>query len=183
MSLDNLGQLSSIVAAVIAILGFPVIFLQLRVAGQQRHDAIKLSGTQVLLAVDAVLAVYQDINRNLRPGGDWYRSTEHPNDDELPLVEPYLGLFERLWIAYSIGQIDIATIEHLYGYRIRNIWANPRLVETKLQNKRLRGGWSMFVALTYALEAGKSFEGHTDDWQPPEWLAWRKGTTKVRLWF
>src|SRR5437016_3555599 len=109
MSLDNLGQISSIVAAVIAILGFPVIFLQLRVAGQQRQDAIKLSGSQVLLAVDAVLAVYQDINRNLRPRGDWYCSREHPTDDELPLVEPYLGVFERLWIAYSIGQIDIAT--------------------------------------------------------------------------
>lgn len=173
MTLDSLGQLSSIVAAVIAILGFPMILLQLRVASQQRQDAIKLSGSQVLLAVDAVLAAYLDINRNLRPGGGWHCSRQHPTDEELPLVEPYLGVFERLWIAYSIGQIDIATIEHLYGYRIRNIWANPRIVETKLQNKQVRDGWSMFIALTYALEAEQRLKGHTDDWQPPEWLAWR----------
>jgi hypothetical protein len=174
MSLDQLGQLSAIVAALVAILGFPLIFQQLRVAGQQRLDAIKLSGSQVLLAVDAVLAAYQDINRNLRPKGIWHGSTEHPTVEELPLVEPYLGIFERLWIAYSIGQIDIATIEHLYGYRIRNIWANPRLVESKLQNKHLRDGWSMLISLTYALENGNRFTGHTDDWQPQEWLAWRK---------
>ena len=174
MSLDFLGQISAIVAAVVAIIGLPMILLQLRVARQQQLDAIKLSGSQVLLAVDAVLAVYRNVNRNLRPGGDWYGSREHPTDEELPLVEPYLGIFERLWIAYSIGQIDIATIEHLYGYRIRNIWANPRLVETKLQNKQLRDGWSMFIALTCALEEVKPIMEHTDDWQPPEWLAWRK---------
>jgi hypothetical protein len=173
----TLVDLSSIVAAIVALLGFPLIFVQLRMAGQQRRDAIKLSGTQVLLALDAVLAVYQDISRNLRPGGGWYCPEEHPTDNELPLVEPYLGLFERLWIAYSVGQIDIATIEHLYGYRLRNIWLNKRLVETKFQHKQLRKHWSMIIALTHALEAeaGGSFTGHTDDWFPPEWLALHKG--------
>ena len=174
MSLENLGQISSIAAAAIAILGFPIVLWQLWVASQQRREAIKLSGSQVLLAVDAVLASYQEINLRLRPNGSWYRSTEHPTKEELPLVEPYLGVFERLWIAHSIGQIDIDTIEHLYSYRIKNIWVNPRLVETKLQNRQVRDGWSMFIALTYALEAGKPFEGHREDWQPPEWRAWRK---------
>jgi hypothetical protein len=121
----------------------------------------------VLLAVDAVLTAHQEINRSLRPGGVWYRSNEHPTDPELPIVESYL--FERLWIAYSIGQIDIGTIEHLYGYRIGNIWVNPRIVAAKLQNKRLRSGWSMFIALTFALERGDRLEGHTDEWQPLEW--------------
>lgn len=97
-------------------------------------------------------------------------------------MEPYLGVFERLWIAYSISQIDIATIEHRYGYRIRNIWANHCLVETKLENKDRRGGWSMFIALTYTLEDGKPVEErikeHTDNWQPREWLTWRKQKDK-----
>ena len=147
---------------------------------EQQLDAIQLSGSQVLLAADAVLAAHQNISRNLRPGGDWHRSKEHPTDQEMPLVEPYLGVFERLWIAYSTGQIDIATIEHLYGYRIRNILANPRVVEKKLQDEKLRSGWSMFIALTYALEEQKRVEEHTDDWQPPEWLAWSKQNGKLR---
>ncbi len=178
MSLESLGQISSIVAAVIAIIGFPIVILQLRVASGQRCDAIKLSGSQVLLAVDAVLAVYQDINRTLRPGGEWHASTEHPTVEELPLVEPYLGVFERLWIAYSIGQIDLNTIEHLYLYRVINIWKNPQIVKMKLQNKETREGWSMLIALTYALETktqnGRPFEGHTEDWQPQEWIKWRE---------
>lgn len=174
MGLDALGQISAIVSAGIALVGFPMILLQLRVAERQRKEAIKLSGSQVLLALDAVLATYQEVNRNLRRGGLWYRSNEHPTEQELPLVEPYLGVFERLWIAYSIGQIDIGTIDHLYGYRIGNIWANPRIVAAKLQNPELRSGWSMFIALTYALEAGGRLEGHTDKWQPSEWIQWQK---------
>jgi hypothetical protein len=180
MNVETLGQISSIVAAAVAIVGLPMILLQLRIARQQQLDAIKLSGSQVLLAADAVLAAHQDINRNLRPGGAWYRSEEHPTDQELPLIEPYLGVFERLWIAFSIGQIDIATIDHLYGYRIRNMWANPRLVEKKFQDKKLRAGWSMLIALTCALEEQKRVPEHTDDWQPPEWLAWTKQNRKLR---
>jgi type II secretory pathway pseudopilin PulG len=171
----------AVVAAVAAIIGLPVIYRQLQEAKGQRLDAIKLSGVQVLLAVDAVLADYQHISINLRPRGRWHESETHPDDDELRDTEPYLGVFERLWIAYTVGQIDMATIEHLYGYRIKNIWANPRLVKTKLQNNELREGWSMLIALTYALEAfarekGKHYldnghlKGHTDtSFQPPEW--------------
>ena len=174
MNLETLGQVSAIVAAVIALVGLPLIMLQLRVAGRQRQEAIKLSGSQVLLAVDAAPIAHHKINRDLRPGGGWYRSNEHPTDQKMPDVEPYLGVFERLWIAYSIGQIDIGTIKHLYEYRIGNIWANPRIVAAKLQNERLRAGWSMFIALTLALEGGDNLEGHTDPWQPPEWTDWEK---------
>ena len=173
MSLDTLGQISAIVAAAVALIGLPMVLLQLRVARQQQLDAIRLSGSQVLLAVDAVLAEYKEINEYLRPEGIWHRSTVHPTTEELPLVEPYLGVFERLWIAYTVGQIDIATIKHLYEYRIRNIWVNPRLVEDKLQHQENKAGWSMLIALTFALEQGTPFEGHTDNWQPPEWVAWR----------
>jgi hypothetical protein len=173
---NNFAEACTVLSTVVAIIGLPLIIRQLWVAERQRLEAIKLSGSQVLLAVDAVLAAYQQINVNLGLLGDWHRSSKHPDVKELRDAEPYLGAFERLWIAFTIGQIDIKTINHLYGYRLRNIWVNPRLVEDKLQNKETRDGWSMLIALTYALELeiqkGKRFEGHTDNFQPPEWQTW-----------
>lgn len=174
MSLDALEQISTIVSAAVAVVGLPLILLQLRVARQQEVDAIRLSGSQVLLAVDSILTSYKEINALLRPGGAWCASEERPTDAEMPLVEPYLGAFERLWIAYSIGQIDINTIEHLYGYRIQNIWANPRLVKEKLQHPIRRQKWWMFLALTCALEEVMRIPEHTDSWRPPQWVAWRQ---------
>jgi hypothetical protein len=172
MSFNGIAEAATIVAAVVAIVGLPFIFLQLKTADRQRRDAIVLSGTQVLLAIDAVLAEYQDINRKLRPGGEWYGSSDHPTVDELADIEPYLGIFERIWLAYSVGQIDVGTIEHLYGYRVRNVWANKSIVRQKLQNPQLRSGWKMVLALTAVLEqlTGETFPNHTDDWRPTELL-------------
>jgi hypothetical protein len=100
---------------VIALIGFPLLFLQLRVARLQRLDAIRVSTSQVLLAADAVLATHAQVAVKLRPGGGWDddEGAIHPTDAELPLVEPYLGVFERLFVAYQGGQVDAKTLDHM----------------------------------------------------------------------
>jgi hypothetical protein len=172
ISLETWSFIASIVGALIALVGFPLLVWQLFVARSQRLDAIRLSTSQVLLAADAVLTAHAEVAAKLRPGGDWagHAGAVHPADDELPLVEPYLGVFERIFIAYQAGQIDAKTLDHLYGYRLRNIWANQRIVDTKLQNNVLKTYWSRLIALTYVLEAhdGKPFPLHTDTYFPAD---------------
>jgi hypothetical protein len=55
-----------------------------------------------------------------------------------------------------------------YGYRLANIWANQRIVDTKLQNDYLKKSWDGIIALTYVIEAhrGKPFPLHTDTYFP-----------------
>ena len=181
--LEILSYIASIVGAVVAIIGFPLLYRQLRVARLQRRDAIRLSTSQVLLAADAVLATHAQVAVKLRPRGDWDRDKGaiHPDKDELPFVEPYLGVFERLFIAYQAGQVDAKTLDNLYGYRLANIWANQRIVTTKLQNDDLKRSWNGIIALTYVLEAhrGKPFALHTDTYFPAE-LFGRRSARKIQ---
>jgi hypothetical protein len=170
--LENLSYIASIAALVIALIGFPLLILQLRVTRLQRLDAVRLSMSQALFAADAVLATHAEAAVKLRPGGNWAggAGAVHPTNDELPLVEPYLGVFERLFIAYQAGQVDAKTLDHMYGYRLANIWANQRIVDTKLQNDHVKKFWSGFIGLTYVVEAhrGGPFRLHTDTYFPAE---------------
>lgn len=170
MTAEFLNSLATVVGALCALFGFPLVLLQLREAQRQRTDAIRLSTSQVLFAADAVLATHADVAAKLRPRGDWAgdEGKVHPTNDELQLVEPYLGVFERIFIAYQAGQVDAATLDALYGYRLANIWANERIVRTKLENPCLKGYWTHFIALSYVLEAyhGKPFPLHTDTYFP-----------------
>jgi hypothetical protein len=172
---ENLSWVAAIVAALMAVVGFPLLGWQLFVARSQRQDAIRLSTSQVLLAADAVLATHAQVNAKLRPLGAWYGEKEeeggtHPTEDEMPEIEPYLGVFERIFIAYQAGQLNAETIDHLYGYRLENIWANRRIVDDKLQSDKLKIYWKGVIALTYVLEGhrGKRFRLHTDEYRPKE---------------
>jgi hypothetical protein len=168
--LEALSYIASIAGAMVAVIGFPLLYLQLRMARLQRQDAVRLSMSQALFAADAAMATHAEVAVKLRPGGEWagVAGATHPTDAELPLLEPYLGLFERLFIAYQAGQVDATILDNLYGYRLANIWANHRIVQTKLQNDGLKRYWDRVIALTYVLEAhrGEPFPLHTDTYFP-----------------
>jgi hypothetical protein len=172
MTLEQLSYLAAIAGASASLIGFPVVVWQLFVSRSQQRDAIRLSTSQVLFAADAVIATHADVAAKLR-GGEWAgeKGKLHPSgESELALVEPYMGVFERIFIAYRAGQIDEDTLEQLYSYRLSNIWANERIVNGKLQNDSLKIYWKRFIALTYVLEShkGKRFELHTDTYFPEE---------------
>jgi hypothetical protein len=87
-----------------------------------------------------------------------------------------MGIFERVFIAVKAAQLEDETVDELYGYRLANIWNNDRLVETKLQDARLKFGWKHLIALTYVVEAhrGKRLKGHTDGYFPAELFGKRR---------
>ncbi len=171
MSLERWSYIAAVVGSAITLVGFPVLAAQVFLARRQREDAIRLSTTQVMLAADVVLSAYRDISVNLRPGGEWYgkKGKDHPNEDEMPSAEPYLGVFEQIFTAVDYGQVPIETVRAAYGYRVKNIWANNRIVEDKLQKDDLKVWSRHLIALTWVLEsAGEEFDLHTDSYFPAE---------------
>jgi hypothetical protein len=171
MSLERWSYIAALLGAGISLVGFPFLAVQLFSARRQRKDAIRLSTTQVMLAADAVLSAYREISVNLRPRGKWSgeNAKVHPDYDELPLVEPYLGVFERIFIAVDYGEVPVNIVRDFCGYRVKNIWANDRIVKAKLQNKTLRSEWKHFIALTFVLEkAGMEFPSHTETYFPAD---------------
>ena len=133
MTLEDASYAASIVGAVVAIFGFPLLGWQLFLARSQRADAIRLSTSQVPAGRRRCSRRHADVAARLRRGGPWHASDVHPTNEQLPLVEPYLGVFERIFIAYMAGQVDAETLNHLYGYRLANIWLNQRIATVKLQ--------------------------------------------------
>jgi hypothetical protein len=177
VTFEQWSWIASIVAGMVAVIGFPVVVWQLHVGRRQRLEAVRLSTSQVILAADGVLANYSDAAEKLRPGGDWaVDSTNRPRDDELALVEPCLGIFERIFISVTAGQVEDEIVDQLYGYRLANIWNNERLAEIKLQNTRLRDAWKRLIALTYVVEAhrGGRLAGHTDTYFPSDLFGRRR---------
>jgi len=171
VTFEHWSWVASIVAGLVAVVGFPVVVWQLYVARRQRADAARLSTSQVLLAADGVLANYSQVAEKLRPGGEWaVDSRTRPRTDELVLVEPYLGVFERIFVAVAAGQVGDEIVDQLYGYRLANIWNNEQLVEMKLQNARLKFSWKRIIALTYVVEAHRQrrLNGHTDEYFPAD---------------
>jgi hypothetical protein len=171
MSLEKWSYVAALLGAGISLVGFPVLAAQLFSAHRQRKDAIRLSTTQVMLAADAVLSGYREISVNLRPRGKWFgeNAKVHPDNDELPLVEPYLGVFERIFIAVDYGEVPVRIVRDFCGYRVQNIWANDRIVKALLQDEALRSDWKHLIALTFVLEkAGMKFPRHTDTYFPAD---------------
>jgi hypothetical protein len=171
MILQDVSEYFSIFASVIAFVGIPLVLLQLRMAQRQRKDAKELSTSQVLLAADGVLAAYRDVAAMLRPGGVWAEDGKNrPRKDEFVLAEPYLGVFERIFIAVANGQVDDGVVDAMYGYRLANIWNNERLVKEKLQDAKLKTDWKHLIALTYVVEAQRKYRlrGHTDKYFPSD---------------
>jgi hypothetical protein len=174
MSLEKWSWVASIIGGIIALIGLPFVAIQLASARRQQRDAIRLSQAQVLFAADSVIAAYKDVAAKLRPGGEWTEelSHVHPTNAELHLVEPYLGIFERIFLAYREGQITEDALDDFFGYRLINIWDNHRIVNCLLQNPDQRDDWKNFVALTWVLEAHwhHRLRFHTDQWFPEEQL-------------
>lgn len=180
MTLEQAGWIASIVGAAVAAIGLAFVGVQLVVAlheqrsailasAEQQRQAIRLSTAQVLLTADAVLSTHSDVAAKLANGGEWAGSRELPKSDaQFRLVEPYLGVFESIFVAVDAGQINPAIASDRYGYRVANIWANKRLVDVKLQHPSRRLSWKLFIALTWALELerGERFTGHTDSYIP-----------------
>ena len=109
----------------------------------------KINRARFWLELRRMFSDYQDVHVKLRPRGAWYASSEHPNLDEMPSVEPYMGLLEHCNRMLEQRLIDWKTFKQIYGYRVDNIMKNSAIVKAKLIENE--DGWENFIRLSYKL--------------------------------
>lgn len=86
----------------------------------------KIAQAQLLLQVDEMMQQYQAVNIALRLGT--WEEIEIP-DDMWPLIDGYLGLFERLNVLIDTKLVERDIAERFYQYRLANIVQNEQILE------------------------------------------------------
>jgi hypothetical protein len=145
---DWIVAIATAVGAPLAAVGVIVAAVQLR--GQRRATE-----AQLVLELDELFKAHDKTHRKFRPGeveatddvGRWWgKNAEGPDSaQDWADVEAYMGLFERVSRMIEDGLIKEKTFNVLYGYRIKNILSNQRVVQKKLVE---RGEyWEHFIDL------------------------------------
>ena len=156
---DRISAVAAIVAVLLAVIALIYAAKQVRIGSKQREDTRQAAFTQILLQIDALLVSHRDVHAKLRPGGPWHGSEKYPKSyEEWAETEQYMGVFERIHAAIENRQVELKRVEELYGYRVSNIWANPRIRKEKLEERK--GGWKGFIELTGWLEWQRSMNGN-----------------------
>lgn len=155
MTASEIEALGTVVAAVAA--AGAVVVARRQLIAQSRSTE-----GQFLLELDAAFRTHDSTHRKLRPAsagaapdnevGAWSGSDARgpANADEWADVEAYMGLFERVNRMIDRGLLDVAFVSDVYGYRVGNIWANPRIRQEKLVKNA--DYWRNFIDLTAKLE-------------------------------
>lgn len=152
------GAVSSALAVAVGIFALIYASSQVKEARRQRELLVKAQQDatlaqehaenfafgQFLLQLDEAFRHHQSVHLKLRPGGGWAKDPEQrPTNTELPEVEAYMGLLERVMIMIDLGLLRADIVERLYGYRVGNIWANRRIMKTKLVLRQVVGKTSL----------------------------------------
>ncbi|GAA1967844.1 hypothetical protein [Microbacterium deminutum] len=132
---------------------------QVSLAAKQREDSLtaqlaterSVEGS-LLLQIDDRLNDFADVHVLLRPGGAWQAELGGPaSAEEWSRVEGYLGALERVGVMVESGSLRPEIVAKLYGYRLRNIYANAQIREQKLV--RRADGWQDLLRLIDVVEA------------------------------
>lgn len=134
--------ISAVSGAVAALIATGALVVAARQLGRQSRTA----QAQFFLALDDAFRLHSETHTKLRPPvpnrsgptgavGSWWGATaEGPaTGEDWVAVEAYMGLFERINVMVDQGLLEIDTVKRLYGYRVRNIWANSRIAREKLE--------------------------------------------------
>jgi hypothetical protein len=150
--LEGMSQVDSqAVGSIATSVGVIVALFAALYAAKQLQTARKIAHGQFLLDLDEAFVRHRDIHMRLRPRGLWADGKTGPmSSDEWIATESYMGLFERIKVLLDNGVIDFEVFCRLYGYRMSNIVANPRIREEKLI--RQKGAWQDFIELWNKVE-------------------------------
>ena len=124
-------------------------------AAKEAKRSTEIARGQFLILTRSVLANYDDIHANFRPGGlwDWSKTGKGPEtESEWARTELYMGTFEFCETMLEAGYLDPSEAGASYRYRIQNIVSNPIVVRQKLE--QLRSGWIKFIKLCDRLGVG-----------------------------
>ncbi|MDT7602381.1 MAG: hypothetical protein QOF61_378 [Acidobacteriota bacterium] len=129
-------------------IGVAIVTLILSLVGMWRTR--KIERAKFWLDLRDRLAKFQDIHVALCPDGEWSGANGCPaTNREWRQLEAYMGLIEHCGRMIDDWLLDWETFNHIYGYRIRNIAANPYIAQVKLINAA--SSWETFLELTRRL--------------------------------
>ncbi|MBU1627866.1 hypothetical protein KKB18_10900 [bacterium] len=133
-------------ADIAAVIGIPIAVMTLFFTANQIHQKTKSSRGQFELELEKMFYQHDEVHRKLRPGGDWTKDNAGPEDNvDWAKVEDYMGLFEHCELMLRNKIIDWETFDHIFSYRLWNIYANEIIKVGKLENER--DSWLLFIAL------------------------------------
>lgn len=120
--------------------------MQARSASKNLERSRQSSQLQALLAFDELLEHYHHIHSGMRPGGRFVSTNgiELEHQDVVD-IERYLGLFERAKVFIDDGYLSLDHFKMMYGYRMKNLAAQPWVRKNKLQAEA--EGWRYFLEL------------------------------------
>jgi len=151
---EQVQSITSIIQAAVVLIGIYFAIKQIKLAVAQLEAGRRSQQAQTLLAFDQMLDRHEAIHKKLRPGGEWAGASIELSASDWADIERYMGLFERAKVLIDDGFLDVEDFDHLYGYRVRNIRANPTISREKLERRAY--GWRMFLALEEQLNTAKS---------------------------
>lgn len=157
------GAMSGLLAVAVGIFALWYASKQVKLGRDQRRDASRSALGQFLLQLDEAMQRHQVAHMNLRPGGEWYNTTDRPADNEMAGAIAYMGLFERIKIMIDSRLLPGDVVNRLYGYRIGNIWVNDRLMCEKLV--KLSDQWQDFLELVRCMEKERN-----EEYMPGRWV-------------
>jgi hypothetical protein len=110
-SLENWSNLVQVIALPLALLGLWLAWSQVRKAANTAH-------AELILAIDATLESHLSIREQIRQG--W--QPKSPGDRNA--VRRYVGVFERVGILLKLGEVQLGTVDQLYGDRVAKLLNN-----------------------------------------------------------
>lgn len=150
------GAISGLLTVAVGVFALWYADKQVKLGRDQRGYASSLALGQFLLQLDEAFQRHQAVHLNLRPGGQWYGTTDRPADKEMAEAIAYMGLFERIKVMIDLKLLPADVVNRLYGYRVGNIWSNDRIMREKLV--KLSDQWRDFLALVKCMETVRKEE-------------------------
>ena len=122
----------------VQIFGITIAAVSLLITAYNTLRTKRVTTAEFWLDLRDRFAKFDDIHEALRPSGVWGREPEEGEQGcpssirEWRRLEAYMGLMEHCSIMLKQRLIDWRTFKAIYSYRIRNIAANPYIVQAKL---------------------------------------------------
>lgn len=150
--LASVSDVTGVIGAATAVIGVPVLVLQMR-------RARKTTEGQSLTTLAQLVSEYKPLHTRLHPPPErwWTSPGTKPSKEDLVELEGYMGFFERLWLLVENKALTLDVVDRLYGYRVANIVNNPEIRKQKLEPQK--AGWSDFIGLWGALISSRERSG------------------------
>lgn len=159
-SLSVAADYATVVAAIAAAAGLIFAGIQVRSSRIELEHARGVALANALLTLDALFVQFDCIQTRLHrqaypPEEHRETDTAELTRDELVEAGRYMGLLERLKVMLDAEIVEIATIDRLYGFRIRTVTANPQtaqMLDDDSKKDDRNQGWKDLTELARALE-------------------------------